>query len=62
MDRKLSAVGGSGWFILPVMFSHSVILSVCVFSVEIDQKLQEIMRQTGYLKIDGQVRSQQGSH
>lgn len=28
--------------------------SVC--SAEIDQKLQEIMKQTGYLKIDGQVR------
>ena len=31
---------------------------VCVFhphSAEIDQKLQEIMKQTGYLKIDGQV-------
>lgn len=31
---------------------------VCAFnahSVEIDQKLQEIMKQTGYLKIDGQV-------
>lgn len=25
-------------------------------SAEIDQKLQEIMKQTGYLKIDGQVR------
>lgn len=24
-------------------------------SAEIDQKLQEIMKQTGYLKIDGQV-------
>lgn len=28
----------------------------CVHSAEIDQKLQEIMKQTGYLKIDGQVR------
>lgn len=28
----------------------------CVRSAEIDQKLQEIMKQTGYLKIDGQVR------
>lgn len=32
---------------------------MCVFcphSAEIDQKLQEIMKQTGYLKIDDQVR------
>lgn len=32
--------------------------SLCFFSAcsaEIDQKLQEIMKQTGYLKIDGQV-------
>lgn len=28
----------------------------CIHSAEIDQKLQEIMKQTGYLKIDGQVR------
>lgn len=28
----------------------------CPLSAEIDQKLQEIMKQTGYLKIDGQVR------
>lgn len=28
----------------------------CLHSAEIDQKLQEIMKQTGYLKIDGQVR------
>lgn len=27
----------------------------CLCSAEIDQKLQEIMKQTGYLKIDGQV-------
>lgn len=27
----------------------------CPHSAEIDQKLQEIMKQTGYLKIDGQV-------
>lgn len=27
----------------------------CPCSAEIDQKLQEIMKQTGYLKIDGQV-------
>lgn len=29
----------------------------CPRSAEIDQKLQEIMKQTGYLKIDGQVRN-----
>lgn len=29
--------------------------SSCLCSAEIDQKLQEIMKQTGYLKIDGQV-------
>lgn len=35
-----------------------LLLFVCVFphSAEIDQKLLEIMKQTGYLKIDGQVR------
>lgn len=32
-------------------------LLFCPHSAEIDQKLQEIMKQTGYLKIDGQVRS-----
>lgn len=35
------------WFILRLSCPHSA---------EIDQKLQEIMKQTGYLKIDGQVR------
>lgn len=33
-----------------------VIASFSLHSAEIDQKLQEIMKQTGYLKIDGQVR------
>lgn len=36
-----------------------IVCYLCVFcpcSAEIDQKLQEIMKQTGYLKIDGQVR------
>lgn len=45
---------------LPVFHSESL-MQICLFctrSAEIDQKLQEIMKQTGYLKIDGQVRSE----
>lgn len=58
MNDASPAVGGSGWGILPLTFSDvSVSIVLCFHSVEIDQKLQEIMRQTGYLKIDGQVRS-----
>lgn len=34
-----------------------VLMCLFLLSAEIDQKLQEIMKQTGYLKIDGQVRS-----
>lgn len=34
----------------------SFVCVACSHSAEIDQKLQEIMKQTGYLKIDGQVR------
>lgn len=40
--------------------TNSVCRVFCVHSAEIDQKLQEIMKQTGYLKIDGQVRCAHG--
>lgn len=40
-----------------VMFVGSSLPSsgFCPISIEIDQKLQEIMKQTGYLTIGGQV-------
>lgn len=41
---------------LPLVSEIVCVCVCCLYSAEIDQKLQEIMKQTGYLKIDGQVR------
>ncbi|XP_015255672.1 PREDICTED: dual specificity mitogen-activated protein kinase kinase 7 [Cyprinodon variegatus] len=49
------------WFILPLSFFFFFSTSDGQCCVEIDQKLQEIMRQTGYLKIDGQQMRRTGN-
>lgn len=48
-ERIHMHAGGTLWLPCVDIFS-------CPYSAEIDQKLQEIMKQTGYLKIDGQVK------